>query len=34
MPPALELRNLRKTFGKTVAVEGMDLVVPKARSTA
>ena len=29
MPPALELRNLRKTFGKTVAVEGMDLVVPQ-----
>src|SRR5688500_7957219 len=28
MPPALELRNLRKTFGTTVAVEGMDLVVP------
>ncbi|HEU4688093.1 MAG TPA: ATP-binding cassette domain-containing protein [Vicinamibacterales bacterium] len=29
MPAALELRNLRKTFGKTVAVEGMDLVVPQ-----
>ncbi len=28
MLPALELRNLRKTFGTTVAVEGMDLVVP------
>jgi ABC-2 type transport system ATP-binding protein len=29
MDPALELRNLRKTFGTTVAVEGMDLVVPR-----
>jgi ABC-2 type transport system ATP-binding protein len=29
MPPALELRNLRKTFGQTVAVEAMDLVVPQ-----
>jgi len=29
MQPALELRNLRKTFGATVAVEGMDLVVPR-----
>ncbi len=29
MPPALELRNLRKTFGTTIAVEGMDLVVPQ-----
>ena len=29
MQPALELRNLRKTFGTTVAVEGMDLVVPR-----
>jgi ABC-2 type transport system ATP-binding protein len=29
MQPALELRSLRKTFGKTVAVEGMDLVVPR-----
>jgi ABC-2 type transport system ATP-binding protein len=29
MPAALELRNLRKTFGKNVAVEGMDLVVPQ-----
>jgi ABC-2 type transport system ATP-binding protein len=29
MPAALELRNLRKTFGKTVAVEGMDLEVPQ-----
>jgi ABC-2 type transport system ATP-binding protein len=27
--PALELKGLRKTFGKTVAVEGMDLVVPQ-----
>jgi ABC-2 type transport system ATP-binding protein len=29
MHPALDLRSLRKTFGKTVAVEGMDLVVPQ-----
>jgi ABC-2 type transport system ATP-binding protein len=29
MQPALELKNLRKTFGTTVAVEGMDLVVPR-----
>ena len=29
MEPALELRNIRKTFGTTVAVEGMDLVVPR-----
>ena len=29
MQPALELRNLRKTFGTTVAVDGMDLVVPR-----
>jgi ABC-2 type transport system ATP-binding protein len=29
MQPALELKNLRKTFGSTVAVEGMDLVVPQ-----
>ena len=29
MQPALELKNLRKTFGATVAVEGMDLVVPQ-----
>jgi len=28
MEPALSLRNVRKTFGTTVAVEGMDLVVP------
>jgi ABC-2 type transport system ATP-binding protein len=28
MEAALELKNLRKTFGTTVAVEGMDLVVP------
>src|SRR5262245_32758573 len=27
--PALELRKIRKTFGSTVAVEGMDLVVPQ-----
>src|SRR5262252_4587519 len=27
--PALELKKLRKTFGSTVAVEGMDLVVPQ-----
>ena len=29
MSPALELKRLRKTFGSTVAVEGMDLVVPQ-----
>ncbi len=29
MQPALELKNIRKTFGSTVAVEGMDLVVPR-----
>ena len=29
MDTALSLQNIRKTFGKTVAVEGMDLVVPK-----
>jgi ABC-2 type transport system ATP-binding protein len=29
MEPALELRNIRKTFGTTVAVESMDLVVPR-----
>src|SRR6185369_1776072 len=29
MLTALELRNVRKTFGATVAVEGMDLVVPR-----
>jgi ABC-2 type transport system ATP-binding protein len=29
MQPALELKNLRKTFGTTIAVEGMDLVVPR-----
>jgi ABC-2 type transport system ATP-binding protein len=29
MPPALELKGVRKTFGTTVAVEGMDLVVPR-----
>jgi len=28
MQPALELKRVRKTFGETVAVEGMDLVVP------
>jgi len=27
--PALELKKLRKTFGSTVAVEGMDLIVPQ-----
>jgi len=27
--PALELKKLRKTFGSTIAVEGMDLVVPQ-----
>src|SRR5262252_10458276 len=27
--PALELKKLRKTFGSTVAVEGMDLAVPQ-----
>ena len=27
--PALQLKSLRKTFGSTVAVEGMDLVVPQ-----
>ena len=29
MSAALELKRLRKTFGSTVAVEGMDLVVPQ-----
>ena len=29
MQPALELKGIRKTFGTTVAVEGMDLVVPR-----
>ena len=29
MLTALELRNVRKTFGATVAVAGMDLVVPR-----
>jgi ABC-2 type transport system ATP-binding protein len=29
MPPALELKRVRKTFGTNVAVEGMDLVVPR-----
>ena len=29
MQPALELKRVRKTFGATVAVEGMDLVVPR-----
>ena len=29
MLTALELKNVRKTFGATVAVEGMDLVVPR-----
>src|SRR4029434_10959113 len=29
MQPALELKNVRKTFGSTVAVEGMNLVVPR-----
>jgi ABC-2 type transport system ATP-binding protein len=29
MQLALELKNLRKTFGTTVAVEGMDLCVPR-----
>ena len=29
MQPALELKNVRKTFGSTVAVEGMNLVVPQ-----
>jgi ABC-2 type transport system ATP-binding protein len=29
MQPALELKNVRKTFGPTVAVEGMNLVVPR-----
>ena len=32
MQPALELKSLRKTFGTTVAVEGMDLVVPRGRA--
>ena len=26
MQPALELTNVRKTFGSTIAVEGMNLV--------
>jgi ABC-2 type transport system ATP-binding protein len=29
MQPALELKRVRKTFGTTIAVEGMDLVVPR-----
>src|SRR5215510_15948549 len=29
MQPALELKNVRKTFGQTVAVEGMNLVLPR-----
>ena len=29
MEPAIALTRLRKTFGTTVAVEGMDLVVPR-----
>jgi ABC-2 type transport system ATP-binding protein len=29
MEPAISLSRLRKTFGTTVAVEGMDLVVPR-----
>ena len=29
MQPALELTNVRKTFGSTIAVEGMNLVVPR-----
>ena len=29
MEPALALRDVRKTFGKTVAVDGMNLVVPR-----
>jgi ABC-2 type transport system ATP-binding protein len=29
MTPAIELKHLRKTFGTTIAVEGMDLVVPR-----
>jgi ABC-2 type transport system ATP-binding protein len=29
MQPALALKNLRKTFGQTVAVDGMNLVVPR-----
>ena len=29
MRAAVELRNIKKTFGRTVAVEGMDLVVPQ-----
>jgi ABC-2 type transport system ATP-binding protein len=29
MQPALELKRVRKTFGTTVAVEGLDLVVPR-----
>src|SRR5689334_12852677 len=29
MQTALELKGLRKAFGKTIAVEGMDLVVPQ-----
>ena len=29
MQLALELKRVRKTFGTTVAVEGMDLVVPR-----
>src|SRR4029450_12366922 len=27
--PALQLKSLRKTFGSTIAVDGMDLVVPQ-----
>ena len=29
MEPAISLTRLRKTFGTTIAVEGMDLVVPR-----
>jgi ABC-2 type transport system ATP-binding protein len=29
MQPALELKRVRKTFGATVALEGMDLVIPR-----
>ena len=29
MEPAIALTRLRKTFGTTVAVEGMDLIVPR-----
>jgi ABC-type multidrug transport system ATPase subunit len=29
MGSALQLRNIRKVFGRTVAVEDLDLVVPR-----